>query len=102
MNDNKQSFPNFRKITGSITDTVEDVKDLCENLGECVRENGKKVVNKTITVTKESLKKIPIKNIADVIKNAKCVIPKDADNIARAALLQQCISPSLGKYIIII
>ncbi|CAH0380980.1 unnamed protein product [Bemisia tabaci] len=32
-----------------------------------------------------------------VVVPAGCVIPRDVDNIARAALLQQCISPSKGK-----
>lgn len=100
INENKENFSSFRKITGAVTGLAKDAKDSCEKFGECVRENGNKAVNKTITLTKESLKKIPVKNIADIINNAKCVIPKNADNIARAALLQQCISPSLGKYII--
>lgn len=114
------------KITGIVKNAVTDVKDasvsvvhnvkdVCEKIGNCVRQSGTKVVDKTVTVTKESLqngamvvnktvtttketlKKIPLNSIADIIKKANCVIPKNVDNIVRASLLQQCISPSLGK-----
>lgn len=74
-----------------------NIKDACEKAGECLRKNGEKFVNKTVTVTKETIKKVPVKSIADTISKAKCVIPKNADNILRAALLQQCISPSHGE-----
>lgn len=116
------------KITGVVKNAVTDVqsssisitqnvKDVCEKIGNCVKQSGTKVVNKTVTITKESLqngaivvnktitttketlKKISFKSIEEIIKKAKCVIPKNADNILRAALLQQCISPSLGKQI---
>lgn len=99
----------LQKIAGTIKNTTSDVrttgtsavqnfKDTCDTIGKCVRENGEKVTNKTVTITKETLNKVPVFSIADVIKKSKCVIPKNADNILRAALLQQCISPSLGKY----
>lgn len=116
------------KITGVVKNAVTDVqsssisiaqnvKDVCEKIGNCVKQSGAKVINKTVTITKESLqngaivvnktitttketlKRIPLKSIEEIIKKAKCVIPKNADNILRAALLQQCISPSLGKQI---
>ncbi|XP_029343728.1 inactive pancreatic lipase-related protein 1 [Acyrthosiphon pisum] len=101
-------------VQDSTTLIVHNVKDICEKIGDCVKQSGTKVVNKTVTITKESLqngatvvnktitttketlKKIPLKSIEEIIKKAKCVIPKNADNILRAALLQQCISPSLG------
>jgi len=113
------------KITGIVKNAVTDikdtsisighnVKDVCEKIGNCVKQSGTKVVNKTVTITKESLQngatavnktitatketlKIPFKSIEEIIKKAKCVIPKNADNVLRASLLQQCISPSLGK-----
>jgi len=116
----------INKITGVVKNAVSDVKDsttsilhnvkdVCEKIGDCARQSGTKVVNKTVSITKESLqngatvvnktitttketlKKIPFKSIEEIIKKAKCVIPKNADNVLRAALLQQCISPSLGK-----
>lgn len=104
-----QSNP-LSKISGLVKDTsknvkntgammVSNVKDACDMFGECVRENGARAVNKTVTITKESLNKIPVQSITDIITKAKCVIPKNADNILRAALLQQCISPGLGKRI---
>jgi len=104
-------------VKNSTTLIVHNVKDVCEKIGNCVKQSGIKVVNKTVTITKESLqngatvvnktitttketlKRIPLKSIEEIIKKAKCVIPKNADNILRAALLQQCISPSLGKQI---
>jgi len=124
-NCNGQSPDPINKITGVVKNAVSDVKnsttsifhnvkDLCEKIGECAKQSGTKVVNKTVTITKESLqngatvvnktitttketlKKIPLKSIEEIIKKAKCVIPKNADNILRASLLQQCISPSLG------
>lgn len=70
------------KNTGGMV--MHNIKDACDMVGECVRENGAKVVKK-------------VESIADIITKAKCVIPKNADNILRAALLQQCISPGLGK-----
>jgi len=75
----------------------QNIKDACDQLGECVKESGASVVNKTVSKAKESIKKIPVTNIADIISKAKCVIPKNADNILRAALLQQCISPGYSK-----
>lgn len=104
-------------IQSSTTLIVHNVKDVCEKIGDCVRQSGTQVVNKTVTITKESLqngatvvnktitttketlKRIPLKSIEEIIKKSKCVIPKNADNILRAVLLQQCISPSLGKQI---
>lgn len=84
-----------KEIKDASTSVIENVKDACEMVGECVKKNGVMVVNKTVTATKESIQKI--QSIADIISKAKCVIPKDANNILRAALLQQCLSPSLGK-----
>lgn len=104
-------------VQSTSTSIAQNVKDMCEKIGNCVKQSGTKVVNKTVTITKaslqhgsivvnktitttkETLKKIPFKSIEEIIKKAKCVIPKNADNILRAALLQQCISPSLGKQI---
>lgn len=88
----KTSTKDIKNVGVSV---VENIKDACEMIGECVKETGIKVVNKTVNATKESIEKI--KSIEDIISNAKCVIPKNANNILRAALLQQCISPSLGK-----
>lgn len=103
------------EVKDSTTSVLHNVKDVCEKVGDCVRQSGTKVVNKTVSITKESLqngatvvnktitttketlKKIPLKSIEEIIKKAQCVIPKNADNILRASLLQQCISPSLGK-----
>lgn len=115
----------FGKIVGVVrnvstdfknttTVTVENVKSACELIGDCVRQSGANVVNRTVTVTSESLKngatavdkavtttrdsvKFSVRSISDIISKSKCVIPKNADNILRAALLQQCVSPSLGK-----
>lgn len=36
-------------------------------------------------------------SITDIINKSKCMIPSGVSNIARAALLQQCVSPSSGK-----
>jgi hypothetical protein len=123
---NGQSPDPINKIAGVVKNAVSDVKDsttsilhnvkdVCEKIGDCARQSGTKVVNKTVSITKESLqngatvvnktitttketlKKIPLKSIEEIIKKAKCLIPKNADNVLRAALLQQCISPSLGK-----
>lgn len=106
---------NVQSLNSPFSKIADEVQDRCKALGECVKQNGAKVVNKTVTVgketlhngsvvlnntithTKEALKKVPIQSISDIITNAKCVIPKNANNIVRAALLQQCISPSLGK-----
>lgn len=108
---------NGQSLITPFNNIAEEVQDRCEAFGECVKQNGIKVVNKTVTIsketlhnggvalnntityTKESLKKVLIQSISDIITNAKCVIPKNADNILRAALLQQCLSPSLGKLI---
>lgn len=109
MTGNGQLFgDSLKKISGTIANAssdaragsvsvVHDIKDACDKAGECVRQNGANVVNKTVSVGKEALNKLPIRSIADIIQSAKCVIPKNADNILRAALLQQCVSPSLGK-----
>uniref|UniRef100_A0A2S2R408 Pancreatic lipase-related protein 1 n=1 Tax=Sipha flava TaxID=143950 RepID=A0A2S2R408_9HEMI len=101
-------------LSSSFSKVAGDVQDRCRAIGECVKQNGAKVVDKTVTISKaslhhgatvlnssikfskESLNKIPVHSISDIITKAKCVIPKNADNILRAALLQQCISPSLG------
>lgn len=32
-----------------------------------------------------------------MIMGAKCIIPNNADSMTRAALLQQCLSPSKGN-----
>lgn len=79
------------------TSAIKSLKDSCDAIGKCVRENGERVTNKTVAITKETLNKVPVFSIADVIQKSKCVIPKNADNILRASLLQQCVSPSLGK-----
>lgn len=88
----------------TTTLAVENVKSACEMIGDCVRRNGAKVVNntvavvdKTVVTTKDSLRQ-SVKSITDIISKTKCAIPKNADNLLRAALLQQCISPSLGEY----
>ncbi|XP_060861551.1 inactive pancreatic lipase-related protein 1-like isoform X2 [Metopolophium dirhodum] len=101
-------------VQSSTTLIVHNVKDICEKIRDCVKQKGNNVVNKTVTIAKESLqngatvvnkiitttketfKRISFKSIEEIIKKSKCVIPKNADNILRAALLQQCISPSLG------
>jgi len=100
-------FNPLTKISGAIKNTTSDVntasmslyqtiEDSCDQIGECMKRTGTSAVNKTVSKAKESISKIPVKNIADIISKSKCVIPKDADNILRAALLQQCISPSYG------
>lgn len=76
---------------------IKNLKDSCDTIGKCVKENGERATNKTVTIAKETLNKVPVFSIVDVIQKSKCVIPKNADNILRASLLQQCISPSLGK-----
>lgn len=106
---------NGQSLSTSFSKVAGNVQDRCKAFGECVRQNGVKVIDKTVTISKESLhngatalnstikytkesfNKIPVHSISDIITKAKCVIPKNADNILRAALLQQCISPSLGK-----
>lgn len=103
-------------VTGMVKEVSKDVKNICDITNSCVKRTGDKVVNKavtitkgtlqvgastintTITTTKDTLKKVPgVTSIPDILKSFKCVIPKDADNILRASLLQQCISPSLGN-----
>lgn len=110
-------LPNpFNFVTGIVKDVTTDVKNRCDIMNSCAKQTGDKVVNKavtitkgtlqtgantinnTITTTKDTLKKVPgVTSIPDILKKFKCVIPKDADNILRASLLQQCISPSLGN-----
>lgn len=80
-----------------IKDTGMTVVDTCSKIGECAKQNGGKVVNTTVTKAKETINKIPIHSITDIISKSKCIIPKDANNIVRAALLQQCISPNFSK-----
>lgn len=36
-------------------------------------------------------------SITNILSSSKCLIPSNANNIVRAALIQQCVSPSLGK-----
>lgn len=84
-------------VKNAGTSLQENIKDTCDRIGNCVKQSGINAVNKTVTKTKETINKIPVKSIADIISKSKCVIPKDADNILRAALLQQCVSPSYGK-----
>lgn len=50
-----------------------------------------------IEILNKNQNKTIIKSIQDILKNIKCIIPNNADSITRAALLQQCISPSHGK-----
>lgn len=98
--DKKLEIPIVNSTTENQNDPgsfLLDVKDACKNGIACVRNTGEKFVNRTIVVTKDTIKKIPVYSIGDIISKAKCVIPKNADNILRASLLQQCISPSLGK-----
>lgn len=112
-----QMLPNpFSAVTRVVKNATADVKDGCEMIGDCSRQTGSKMVNRTVTITKgtlqtgtnvinttitttkDSLNKFPgVTSIPDTLNKFKCVIPKNADNILRATLLQQCISPSLGN-----
>lgn len=92
------------KITDKITVDLKNASgleldkirsDALKVAGELVKENKDIVVNKTATATKQLIQKI--QSIEDTINDAKCIIPKDADDILRAKLLQQCLSPNLGK-----
>lgn len=113
--DGQMSNP-LSTVTGMVKRVTTNVKNDCEMIGSCVKQTGANVMNKTVSVTKEtlqtgasainttimttkdSLKKVPkITSIPDILNKFKCVIPKNADNILRASLLQQCISPSLGN-----
>ncbi|VVC38884.1 Hypothetical protein CINCED_3A008727 [Cinara cedri] len=109
-------LPNpFSVITEVVKGVTTNGKDACEIIGRCLKQTGARVVNKSVTITKETLKtgantinttitttKDSIKKVSevtsipDILNKFKCVIPKNADNILRATLLQQCISPSLG------
>ncbi|XP_050443861.1 pancreatic triacylglycerol lipase-like [Adelges cooleyi] len=80
---------------GEVKDTnkaaIDRVKETCNMTGGCIKGQVSRLVDTAAGIIDYSKT-----SISDIISKSKCVIPKDADNIVRAALLQQCVSPSFG------
>lgn len=85
------------ELLGNLKNTGTKVAGITKNITETTvnktKEHGEKIANVTSELIDWSKS-----SIEDVITKAKCIIPKDANSITRAALLQQCLSPSFGKF----
>ncbi|XP_050540541.1 LOW QUALITY PROTEIN: uncharacterized protein LOC126905138 [Daktulosphaira vitifoliae] len=89
INTGSQTINGVQNITGTaINKTMED----CLTSAGCTKASLNKIPNIASGLIDWSKS-----SIEDVITKAKCIIPKDANSITRAALLQQCLSPSFGN-----
>ncbi|XP_050540529.1 uncharacterized protein LOC126905129 [Daktulosphaira vitifoliae] len=107
-----KSLDIFKKPSDNVISSTDDTKSnsLIKNIfdsGLQAINNAKNINDTTINKTTEDSNKLSNiaasglidwsnSSIEDAIIKANCIIPKDANSITRALLLQQCLSPSFG------